>query len=116
MVGWGRACRMRRVSCLAHAARSRTRIMGGWLQRGCARARPSAPQAIKILFGGWLLRMRDRWMRKRRNEEADALRYRKIEWRSALYGLLFSIANVRVLQFIVLCSLLFWPPKILKTL
>lgn len=81
-------------------------------------------QAIKVIFGGWILTLRNKWRRrfnKRAAEleidpDAEALRERKLEWRAALYGIFIAISKVNLLQFVLLCVLLFVPGPIYFTM
>ena len=70
-------------------------------------------QAMKIIFGGWILRMRDRIKRKKvKGDDAAEDRMKRIEWKSAIYGLFYSIENVNTIQALLLFILLFVPPQV----
>ena len=70
-------------------------------------------QAIKIIFGGNILWLRDK-VRGRKGRRNEQLAERKIEWRSAWYGICYAVAHVDWLQFLLLAVLFFWPPQVWK--
>jgi hypothetical protein len=75
-------------------------------------------QAIKVIFGGWILHLRGTYRARfqRGAPQVTRVSERKLEWRAALYGILFSVSKVNFLQFVLLCTMLFLPGPIYFTM